>query len=122
MEPRARIGRNLDTRKRGPPLIKLVGYEHREDAVGVGGAGNVKHTQTHIVPRDTQGGLSLGQGSDTIMTHVSVARPLIKSLGYEHRKDVSGGTGSRQWQTQTNTHTHTHCVPRDTQGGWSRGQ
>ena len=48
MEPRARIGRNLDTCKRGPPLIKLVGYEHREDAVG--GAGNGKHTHTQCPP------------------------------------------------------------------------
>ena len=45
VEPRARIGPNLDTCNRSPPLIKLVGYEHREDAVG--GAGNVKHTHTH---------------------------------------------------------------------------
>ena len=44
MEPRARMGRNLDTCKRGPPLIKLVGYEHRVDAVGVGGS---KKWQTH---------------------------------------------------------------------------
>ena len=47
MEPRTRIGRNLVTCKRGPTLIKLMGYEHREDAVGGGGAGNVKHTHTH---------------------------------------------------------------------------
>ena len=30
-----------------PPQIKLMGYEHRENAVGGGGAGNSKHTQTH---------------------------------------------------------------------------
>ena len=30
-----------------PPLIEVIGYEHREDAVGVGGAGNVEHTHTH---------------------------------------------------------------------------
>ena len=29
------------------PLIKLMGYEHREDEVGVGGAGNGKHIHTH---------------------------------------------------------------------------
>ena len=34
MELRAMIGRDLDTCKRGPPLIKLMGYEHRENAVG----------------------------------------------------------------------------------------
>ena len=44
MEPRAMIGRNLDTRKRGLPLIKLVGNEHRVDAVGGGGS---KKWQTH---------------------------------------------------------------------------
>ena len=44
MEPRARIGRNLDTTKCGPPLNKLVGYEHREDAVG---GGESRQWQTH---------------------------------------------------------------------------
>ena len=67
------IGSNLDTCKHGPPLIKLMGYEHQEDALGGGGAGNAKHTHTHSVPRDTQGGWSLKQGSDAILTHVSVA-------------------------------------------------
>ena len=49
-----------------PLLIKLMGYEHREDEVEVGGAGNDKHTHTptHSVPRDTQDGWSLRQGSD----------------------------------------------------------
>ena len=41
------IGNNLDTCRRGPPLIKLIGYEYREDALGLGGAGNDKHTRTH---------------------------------------------------------------------------
>ena len=36
------------------------------------------YTHTHSVHRDTQGGWSLGQGSDTILTHVKVAPPLIK--------------------------------------------
>ena len=51
MEPRARIRCNLDTCKRGPPLIKLMGHEDREDALGVGGAGKGEHThtQTHTV-------------------------------------------------------------------------
>ena len=31
------------------------------------------HTHTQSVPRDTQGGWNLGQGSDAILTHVSVA-------------------------------------------------
>ena len=46
------LGSNLDTCRRGSPLIKLVGYEHREDAVG--GAGHGGHTYTHRVPRDTK--------------------------------------------------------------------
>ena len=71
------IGNNLDTCRRGPPLNKLMGYEQREEAVGVEGAWNVKHTHTHThthsVTRDTQGGWNLGQGSDSISTHVGVA-------------------------------------------------
>ena len=76
MEPlaRTRIERNPDTCRRGPPLIKLMGYEHREDAVEGGGAGNVKHTHTHTVSRVTQVGWSRGQGSDAILTHVGVAQ------------------------------------------------
>ena len=83
----------------------------------VGGACNGKHTHTHIhsVPRDTQGGWSLGQGSDAILTHVSMARPLTNLMGYVHREKAVWGWRSRQLQTHTNTHTHT--VPRDTQGG-----
>ena len=44
---------------------------------GVGGAGKGKHTHTHThsVPRDTQGGWSLVQGSAAILTHASVAAP-----------------------------------------------
>ena len=42
---------------------------------GVGGAGNGKHTHTHSVPNDTQGGWNLGQGSDVTLTHVGVAPP-----------------------------------------------
>ena len=61
MEPRARIRHSLDTSRRGPPLIKLMSYEHREDAVR--GAGKNKHIHTHMhsVPRDTQDGWSLGK-------------------------------------------------------------
>ena len=58
------IVNNLDTCRRGPPLIKLIGYEQREDAVGVGehGMSNTQtHTHTHSVTRDTQGGWNLGQ-------------------------------------------------------------
>ena len=79
MEPRARIGRNVDRCKRGRPLIKLMGYEHREDAVGGEGSRECQtHTNIHSVSRDTQGGWSLGLGSYTFLTHVTVARPLIK--------------------------------------------
>ena len=71
------IKSNLDTCRRGPSLIKLMGYEQREDAVGVGGAWNVNythaHTHTHSVTRDAQGGWNLGRGSDTISTHVGEA-------------------------------------------------
>ena len=59
-----------------PPLIKLMGDEHREDTEG-GEADNCKYTHTHTytqrVPRDTQDGWSLKQGLDAILTHVSVA-------------------------------------------------
>ena len=54
MEPQAMIGRNLDTCKRGPPLIKLIGYEHREDAVGGGGSGQWQthtHTASPVIHR-----------------------------------------------------------------------
>ena len=101
-----------------------MGYEYREDAVAGGGAGNCKQTQTYThthtqsVPRDTQDGWSLGEGSDVILTHVGVAPPIIKLMGYEHRGDAVGGGGSGQWQT----HTHSTSVPRDTQGAWSLGQ
>ena len=72
----------------------------------------MSNTHTHT-PQDTQGGWSLGQGSDAILTHAGVAHPLIKLLGYEHWEDVLGGGGA----SNGNTHTHTHCAPGDTQGG-----
>ena len=66
------------------------------------------HTHIHSVPRDTQHGWSLGSGSDAILTHVGVAHPLIKLMGYGYREDagVSGGAESGKY-THTNTHTHT---------------
>ena len=77
MEPQAKIGSNLDSCKRGPPIIKLMGYEHREDTDEGGGSRQWQiDTHTHIhksVPRDTQDGWSLKQGSDAILTHGSVA-------------------------------------------------
>ena len=68
------------------------------------------HTHTKSVP---QGGWSLGQGSNAILTHVSVVPPLIKLMGYEHREDAMEGGGSKQ--CQIHTHTHTKSVPQD---GW----
>ena len=44
VKPRSMIRCNHNTCKRGPPVIKLVGNEHLEDAVGVGGS---KQWQTH---------------------------------------------------------------------------
>ena len=86
------------------------------------------HTHTQSVPRDTQGGWSLVQGSDAILTHVCLAPPLIKLMGCEHRENAVGLGGAGDGKhththtptpTPTHTHTHTHSVPRDTQGGWS---
>ena len=82
------IGLNLDTSKRSPPLINLMGYEYREDAVGGGVSRQWKHAQTHThsVPCDTQNGWILGQRSDAILTHVSMTRPLSKLLRSAHRE------------------------------------
>ena len=110
-EPRARIGRNLDTCNCGPQLIKLMGNEYREDAVGSGGSMKWQthtHTLTHIVTRDTQGGRSLGQRSDPILTHVGMALPLIKLMGYEHRAAAMGGEEAGNGK---HTQTHTQCPP-----------
>ena len=92
------------------PQIKSKVSEHREYVVGVGEAGNIKHTHshTHSVPRDTQGGWNLGQGSNATLTHVSVAAPLIKLMGNDHREEGVGVGGGMQ--CQTNTHKHTHTV------------
>ena len=88
----------------------------------MGGAVNGKHThpRKHSVSRDTQDGWSPGQGSDAILTHVSVARPLTKLMSYVHQENAVWGWRSRQLQTHTNK--HTHSVPRDTPGGWIHGQ
>ena len=103
-----------------------MGYEHRKDAVGGGGSRQWQmhtnthtRTHTHSVPRNLQGGRSLGQRSEAILTHVSVAPPLIKPMSYERRENAVEGGESREWQTHTNTHTHTHIysVPCDTQDG-----
>ena len=81
--------------------------------MGAGGAGNGKHTHTHIVPRDTHCEWRLGQGLDAIRTDAGVVRTLIKLMGYEHREDALG-LGE---QEMAHTHTHKHGVPRDAQGG-----
>ena len=67
------------------------------------------NTHTHSVPRDTQGGRSLGQESGAILTHVSRLRLILARglIGYEHQEDAVGGGGSKLWQTHTNTHTYT---------------
>ena len=54
------------------------------------------HTHTHSVTCDTQEGWIVGQGSDAVLTHVSMAHPLIKLMGYEHREHAVGGEGRRQ--------------------------
>ena len=124
----AMIGSNLDTCRRGPPLMKILGYEHRKDAVGCGGSRQWQtHTRTHpqfsscytgwMEPR-----ARIGRNLDTCKR----GPPLVKLMSYEHQEDAVGGGGSRQWQTHTHsrnhTHTHTNSVPRDTQDGWSLGQ
>ena len=80
---------------------------------GVGESGNGEYTHTHThtqcVPRDTQDGWSLEEGSDVILTHEGVAAPIIKLMGYEHREIAVGGGRAG------NANTHTHSVPRDTQ-------
>ena len=79
--------------------------------MGGGGSRQLQtHTHTHSVPRVSQDAWSLGQGSNAMLTSVSVAHPLIKILGYEHLEEAAGGGGSRQWQTHTNTQTHTDTV------------
>ena len=77
------------------------------------GAVNGKHTHAriHSVPRNTQGGSSLGKGLDAILTHVSVSRPIIKLMRYEHREDAVGvwGAGNEKHTKHTHTHAHTQC-------------
>ena len=65
-----------------PHYLNLWAMNMRGTHRGVGVAGNGKHTDPHSVPRDTQDGLTLGHGSDAVLTHVSVARPLFKSMVY----------------------------------------
>ena len=78
----------------------------------MGGACNGKHTHTHSVTCDTQEGWILKQGLDADLTHVSMAHPLIKLMGYEHRMHAVGGGGCRQGQTYTQTHRVSHMIHR----------
>ena len=66
------------------------------------------HTHTHRVTRDAQDGWSLGQGSNAILTHLSVALPLFKLMGYEHREVAVGGLGAGNGK---HTQTQTKCPP-----------
>ena len=66
------------------------------------------HTHTHSVTSETQEGWILGQGSDAVLTHVSVAHPLIKLMGYEHQEHAVGVGGEGKGK---HTHTHTQCPP-----------
>ena len=98
------------------PPIQLMGYEHREDAVGGGGSMQCQthtHKRTHSVPRDTQGGGNLGQGSEPILTHVSVALPLIKLKGSELLDAQWGAESAGSVKhTHTNAHTVSHLIHR----------
>ena len=50
VEPRLMIRSNHDTCRHGLPLFKIMGYQHREDAVGGGGSKQWQiHTHTHGV-------------------------------------------------------------------------
>ena len=70
------------------------------------------HTHTHSVTCDTQEVWILGQGSDAVLTHVSMAHPLIKLMGYEHREHAVGGEGCRQGQPYAHTHTVSSVIHR----------
>ena len=119
MESRTRIGRNLDTCKRGPTLIKLMGYKHRDDAVGGGGASNGNHTVSLVIHTVDVASARIGRNLYTCKHDPT----LIKLMGYEHRDDTVGGVGEGNIKhTHTHTHTHTNSVPRDRQGGWSLKQ
>ena len=68
-------------------------------------------THTHTVSPVIHRVIDPRQGSDAILTHASLAPPIIKLMGYEHREDAVRGGGSRQWQTHTHTHTNKHTQP-----------
>ena len=111
MEPRAMIGRNLDTCKRSPPLIKLMGYEHRVDAVESRGAGNGKHTHTKCPPRYT-GWMEPRAMIESNLDTCKRGSPANQINGLRTSGGRSGGWGERAM-----ANTYTQSVPRDTQGG-----
>ena len=78
----------LDTCKRGPPLIKLMGYELRNGTVGCEGSRQWQtHTCTHThiqCPSWYTGWMEHRKGSDAILTVEGVVCLLIKLVGYEH--------------------------------------
>ena len=101
VEPRSMIRSNHDTCRHGLPLIKLMGYEHREDAVGGGGSKQCQiHTRTHththtvslVIDRVVEPRSMIRSDHDTCRHGI----PLIKLMGYEHREDaVRGSLGQR---------------------------
>ena len=106
MEPRARIRHNLDTVGDASPLIKLMSYEHREDAVGGAGKGTHPHTHaqcptmTHRMDGDSA---RIGHKIDTRRR-----APTNQINGIEHREDTVGGGGREQCSCK-HPHTHTQC-------------
>ena len=108
VEPRSMIRSNHDTCRHGPPLIKLMGYEHQEDAMRGRGSKQCQihtHTQTvfFVIHRVVEPRSMIRTTHDTCRHGL----PLIKLTGYEHREDAVGGGGSKQ--CQIHTHTHTKC-------------
>ena len=108
MEPRARIGCNLDTCKRGRPTItKLMSNEHREDAVGGGRSRQSKYTHTHTQCPWSYGGWM--ESRARIRHNLDICRrgpPQIKLMGYEHRENAVGGEGAGKGKHK---HIHTQC-------------
>ena len=117
MKPWARIRHNLDTCRRGPPLIKLMSYDHREDAVG--GAGKGKHIHTHrtvslVIHRMDGASARIGHKIDTRWR-----APTNQINGHCTPGGRSWGWGEGACSCK---HTHTHSVTRDILDGWSLGR
>ena len=95
-----------------------MGYKHRDDAVGGGGAGNGNQTVSPVIHTVDGASARIGRNLDTCKHDPT----LIKLMGYEHRDDAVGVWEQAMSNTHTHTHTHTNSVPRDRQGGWSLKQ